>query len=152
MYHLVTRGEVLQYRLHVEGATDDLGELEDRVGRVRADVVDLVAAFGYRRRPGNDRRHVPNVRESPRLATVTEHRQRLTLQHVVHEDPDHVSVTVGDVLALSIDIVRPKDGVLEAEHLMGRREIQLDRVLRDPVRVLRTGHHLLRHWRLPGPV
>ena len=88
---------------------------------------------------GNQRRNVVDVRERALLRAVAEDRHRLSLHHLVHEDADDVPVTVADVLVLAVDVVRTEDRVLEPEHLVRGAQVELDRVLRDAVRVLGLG-------------
>ena len=68
-------------------------------------------------RLGHQRRDVVDVAEGARLRAVAEDRHRLALQDLVHEDADDVAVAVADVLARAVDVVRPEDHVVEAEHL-----------------------------------
>ena len=131
---------------------DRVGEVDDGVRRVGADVEHLVRGFRDVDRARDQRRDVVDVGERPRLQAVAEDRHRPAAQQLVHEDPDHVAVRVRDVLQLAVDVVRPEDRVVEAEHPLRGGEVELDGVLRDPVRVLRLGDDVLGHGRLPAAV
>ena len=129
-----------------------LREVDDAVRRVGSDVEDLVRRAGNVDAAGDQGRDVVDVRERPRLQAVAEDRHRLTGHHLVHEDPDHVPVRVGEVLQLAVDVVRPEDRVVEAEHPLRSGKVELDGVLRDAVRILGLRDDILGHRRLSRAV
>ena len=90
--------------------------------------------------------------ERPRLPAVAEDGHRPVGHHLVHEDPDHVPVRIGEVLQLAVHVVWPEDRVVEPEHALCRDQVELDGVLGDPVGVFRLGDDFLGHGRLRRPV
>ena len=74
------------------------------------------------------------------------------MHQAIHEDTKDVAVLVTEVLALAVDVVRPKDHVVEAEELVARLQLQLDGALRDPVRILGQRGQVLTHGQLVRPV
>src|SRR5260221_4016542 len=98
---------------------NDSGESMSRKGHVRADVKDLVAGGGEINRFGDDCGDVVDVGKGPLLFSVPEDGHGLLLQNLIHKDPDHVAVAVGDVLPFPVDVVRAEYNIIQAEHLMG---------------------------------
>ena len=127
-------------------------EVEDGVGSVGPDVEDLVRRGGDVDRVGDHGCDVVDVRERSRLQAVAEDRHRPAAQELVQEDPDHVPVRVGEVLELAVDVVRPEDRVVEAEHPLRGAQVELDRVLPDSIGVFGLRDGFLRHRRLGGAV
>jgi len=126
---------------------DGIRQFQQRVGLIRTDVERLVPRLRSVDRLRHHRRHIVNVAERARLRPVAEDGHRLLLQDLIHEDADHVAIAVADILARAEDVVRPEDDVVEAEQPVGRSQLHLYRVLRNPVRVFRCRNVVFGHRR-----
>ena len=150
--HLVAGIQVDDVGLDAVGLGYLVGKVQRGARMIAADVEDLVARARHQRRAGDHRGNVIDVGEGPRLKTVSEDRHGLSAQDLIHENPHDVSVLVGDVLVLPVDVVRPEDDERQVEHLLRDFQIELDRVLGDAVGVLGSGHEALGHRKLVLPV
>ena len=140
----MARGEVLHLRVDAHRRGDAVREVVQRGRVVGADVEHLVPCPRLVDRRGHHRRHVVDVAERARLRAVAEDGHRLPLQDLVHEDADDVAVAIADVLARTVDVVRPEDHVVEPEHRSWLAASSLlDGVLRDAVRILGRRRHRL---------
>src|SRR6266513_779217 len=143
---------VVQPAGDIHRGNDLEGELVDAVVLVAANVEQRVASRRLERRGGDRRRDVLDVGEGAALLAIPEDGQRLALHQPVHEDPDHVAVLVAQVLAFAIDVVRPKDDIVQAEEFMARLQLELDRRFRDAVGILGKRGDVLTHGQLVGAV
>ena len=126
---------------------DGVGQLQQRVRLIGADVERLVPRRRRVDRVRHHRRHVVDIAERARLRPVAEDRHRLALQNLVHEDADDVAIAIADVLPRTEHVVRAEDDVVEAEQLAARAQLHLHRVFRDAVRILWRRHVLFGHGR-----
>jgi hypothetical protein len=150
--HFVSGRQVLHSELRRQTARDFARDRQHAVRLVRSHVEDLVVRCRFERRAGDHRRHVVDVREGAGLLAVSEDRQRLLLQALMHEDADHVSVFVREILALAVHVVGPKYDEIEAEQPLRRGEVELHGQLRNAVRIFRVRRELFAHRQLIPPV
>ena len=134
--HFVPRSQVHDLGAHVHRRRHQADQFVERARLVRPDVEHLVPRRRQVDRLGHQRRDVIDVAERPRLRAVAEDRHRPVLENLIHEDADHVAIAVADVLTGTKHVVRAEDDVVEPEQLVTGAQVELDGVLRDPVRDL----------------
>src|SRR5262249_19412028 len=152
MLNFIASGKKLDSRMPSDHALHCSGEVQNRVTDVRSDVENLVVSRRNGNRPCNYRCDIGNIRKSPRLLSVAEDRARHAPHYLVHEYPNHVSILVCYILSLTIYIVRTKYDGVKAKLPSSGRQIKLHRILRDPIRVLRTRDHFFSHRRLSSAI
>ena len=119
--HLVPCRQVHDARRALHRGGYEIGQIVQRARFVGADVEHVIAGVRHVYRLGYQRSHVIDVTERARLRAVAEDRHRPPLEHLVHEDADHVAIAIADVLARTEDVVRAEDDVVEPEHLVTAR-------------------------------
>src|SRR5258705_14021521 len=65
----------------------------------------------------NDWRDIFNVGESPLLLSIPVNSHRFAFEALIHEDAYYIAVTIPNALTLSKDVMRPKNNVIQSEHL-----------------------------------
>src|ERR1051326_4851512 len=112
------------------------------VWHISADVEDLIVREGNINGACDNGGNITDMSESALLLAVTENSHRLTLHELVHEDADHVAISVADILPFAIDVVGTKDDVVETKHLVGDFQLSLHGELGDAIGVFRHGNHI----------
>ena len=76
----------------------------------------------------------------------------LSLQKLVHKDPNDVSVFVPDILVFSVHVVGAEDDVIQAKLMLCGLKIQFNGIFRDAIGIFRLRDHIFCHRQLIGPI
>src|SRR5438034_10925371 len=93
-------------------------KFEHRARLIRSDVEHFAVSGFNKRRSRDDRSDVIYVRERTRLLAVAKNSHWLGAKHLIHENANHVSVLVGNVLALTIHVMRSENCVRQSEDVI----------------------------------
>ena len=132
--------DFLAHRLHHE-----FRECVNGSRCIGTDVERLARCHRYLHGASDMRGDIGNVRVGARLLAIAEDAQRLTLHDVIHEDAYDIPIPVADVLSFAINIVRPKNGVIQAKDVFGDSKFLLHGVFRNAVGIFRHRRESLVH-------
>src|SRR5208337_344825 len=93
-------------------ASDQLSEIIHRMRQVSANVEYFISGVRLVNGPSYDWSNIIYVCECSLLSAIPKNSHRFTLQQLIHENANHVSISITDVLALPIHVVRPEDDVI----------------------------------------
>ena len=118
VYYLVTWFQVNNFRSHTHRSNDHVGQLKHTIRLVGSYIENLVVRSFTQNRMGDNWPDITDVRKSPGLLAIPEDGHRFVLHDPIHENADHISVAVSDVLTLAIDVMWPKDDAVQPEHFV----------------------------------
>ena len=96
--------------------------------------------------------NIVDMRERTNLRTIAKDSQRFAAKDLIHEDADNVAIAIANILALAIDVMRPKNDVIEVKHFMADFQFLFDSQLRNTVRILRYWDHIFPQRRLASTI
>jgi hypothetical protein len=133
MKHLFAHGQELDFRSHFHRLSHTLCQFPDRIGLVRPYIEDVATGSWIQRRLGNHGCNVAHIGERASLTAIAKDGERLSLRQLVHENPNDVAVRISKVLPFPVNIVRPKDNVVQPKYLTTDFEFLLDSQFGDSV-------------------
>jgi hypothetical protein len=107
-----TAVEVLYTGIHVHRTVHKSGNFIHRVRAVGANIDDLPIALRAVDSPDDGRGDVGDVSEGPSLRSIPKNAARIFLHNLVHENPDHISVPIPQILPLAVHVMRPKNDIV----------------------------------------